>query len=166
MVLPIFCFSQQNNIESILLQQITTQEKFQSINNSPEVLELYIRQIGNENQVFVSQLGMNLKLINQLGASNFISITNSGNNGLLTVEQIGHANQYSSFTRGDEIELTLLQEGEFNNIRQRLIGNELTYTIIQKGSHNEIQHYNESISSALIVSQQGNDMRLIIKTNN
>jgi|APTNR8051073442_1049403.scaffolds.fasta_scaffold00032_179 hypothetical protein len=166
LLIPFLGISQQHKDESILLQQIQTEEKSQQLKNSSIVSGLFLKQVGVENQAFVQQQGLPQDQIQQLGSINVVFLVHSGYASQIRVDQIGIANQYTGIVLGDGIEASILQQGDYNTIDQSLIGDQLMFGIIQEGNRNEIQHTAEGSSGPIKIYQRGNDMRIIIKSNN
>jgi hypothetical protein len=166
LLIPFLGISQQYKDESVLLQQIQTEEKTQQLKNGSVVSGLFLKQVGVENQVFVQQQGLPQDQIQQLGSINLVFLVHSGYASQIRVDQIGIANQYNAAAMGDGIEVSILQQGDYNTIDQSLIGDQLMFGIIQEGNRNEIQHSAEGSSGPIKIYQRGNDMRIIIKSNN
>lgn len=166
LLIPFLGISQQHQDESILLQQIQTEEKSHLLQNSTVVSGLFLKQVGVENQIFIQQHGLVQDQIQQVGSINVVFLVHSGYASQIMVDQLGIANQYTGTVLGDGIEASILQQGDYNTIDQSLIGDQLMFGIIQEGNRNEIQHTAEGSSGPIKIYQRGNDMRIIIKSNN
>jgi hypothetical protein len=134
-------------------------EIHQDITNSG----VFIHQLGNENQVMLTQAGLNANTIRQIGSFNSVHLTQNMAGGYFQVTQDGSANVYEGNVTGEDIELSILQHGNSNTIQQLVTGRAISIAVTQDGNYNELKQTSNSNSMDLRILQRGNDMRLIIK---
>ena len=131
-----------------------------------------IEQVGNYNKAFITQNSgannaPNFASIVQTSDNNTASITQSGNGNSNTIRQDGSGNEAIVNVNGNNNTSGIVQYGNGNVSLQNIVSNNKNYLITQEGNNNVIQRYDTELSpKALIISQKGNGMRLIINGSN
>lgn len=140
----------QAQIEAEIHQDITTSWVF-------------VHQVGNENQVMLTQAGINANTIRQAGYLNSVHVTQNMNGGYFQITQDGSNNAYEGNVTGEDIEISILQQGSSNTIQQLVTGRAISIAVTQDGNYNELKQTSNANSMDLRILQRGNDMRLIIQ---
>jgi hypothetical protein len=160
-----FVFGQnekKNEAAKVILNESLTILPEQPLNNTAPVLSENLKQItwvnGNNN-------ASSLKSLNsmQIGNSNYLYLTQEGNNINSTILQAGNGNTYEGNLQGNDVSNYILQRGSVQYINQTVNGNRLEYSIIQEGINNKIyQLENNSALTNYQIRQIGINMQLII----
>jgi len=129
-----------------------------------------IQQIGENNQIDLTQVqkgdaNINLAKLIQSGNYNIMVIKQNGEGNIANVAQFGELNTVDIDLVGDYNNLNILQEGDANTVIQDFINSDnVNVQFIQIGNNNEIiQELNGINAQDFKVTQQGNDMSIIIR---
>ncbi len=129
-----------------------------------------IKQVGNFNTAYIMQFSgitsSNFASIVQNSDNNFAGITQTGNGNSNTITQNGDGNQATVNVDGNNNTSNVVQDGNNNSLLQNITVDNGNYAITQQGNYNVLLKYDNAQSpKALIISQKGNGMRLIITGN-
>ena len=127
-----------------------------------EANDATITQKGNENMVFIQQIGNNKVMINQNGTSNLTDILQMGEGNALQLTQSGSTNNYEGIIQGNSFDINIDQKGSLNHVLQNISGGNLFYHFVQMGHLNEIIHEGDA-SIPLFITQHGSNLSIIIK---
>ena len=153
---------------------VKTADELIEANLSGNGNEAYLTQIGNKNEVSITQelqgnSATNLVKVLQVGNRNNGQINQLGVQNQTVLIQNGRRNEYSLNLEGSENTFVIIQEGKDNVINQNLTNTSKTYIeLIQKGNENEITHNQDGLNTKnIVVKQIGDGMKAhIIQTSN
>ncbi len=131
-----------------------------------------IEQVGNNNKAIITQnfgsnTNPNFASIVQSSNNNSAAITQTGNGNSSTISQYGNGNEAVENVDGNNNTARIIQNGNYNVSFENINVDNRNYVIMQQGNNNAIMKYDGTQSpKSLIISQQGNGMRLIINGSN
>lgn len=169
LLIPLVGFTQQNQEDIILLNQLSREEKVPLFHNQSSLSVLSITQEGIENQVTVRQISWANTAAFQSGVANMISLQQAGFPNQVSVTQLGIRNDYQGLLFGDDLEGLIHQQGAYNRIDHRIAGDEIIFKIFQDGSHNAVELHVEGEGQSTLplkIEQRGSDMQIIIQVKN
>ena len=149
------------------LEQITSQKALVSaISNQAN-----IEQIGNYNSAVINQnfgarSNSNFASIIQNNINNAANITQTGNGNSNKISQDGNGNEAIENVNGNNNTTFIVQMGNNNFSSENVNADCRNFMITQQGDNNTLLKYDNGQSpKALIISQKGNGMHLIITGN-
>ncbi len=160
-------FASVGNSQEIESFDLNTEEVREALQIERAETEVLISE-GNNNLIFLEQVGVNKAAINIKGSYNDLFITQNGDANVMRIIQNGNFNILNASQTGSYNSTNVTQKGVHNLINSELVDSDFNqHTIIQEGSNLTLNHRLENaIGEGMEIKMLGNGMEISIVTKN